>query len=185
VASTITGSIRLEGLKELETALKELPKATGKNVIRRTLILAAQPIADQARAMAPVGPPRPGELKKSIALSRIKFTGGEAGKAAFAQAMAEGATRAEAAEAAKAANIAASGEADITSAVIVIGPGRLVQAITQEFGTVHHPPQAYMRPAWDQNKMQALQIIKDELWNQIQKAAARLAKKAAKLAAST
>jgi HK97 gp10 family phage protein len=183
VASAITGTIKIEGLKELETALKELPKATGKNVIRRALVQAAQPIADMARAMAPVGPPKPGQLKESIKLSRIMFSGGAAGKAAFAQAMAEGATRAEAGEAAKAANIAASGEADITSAVIVVGPGRLVQAITQEFGTVHHGPQAYLRPAWDQNKMRALDIIKGELWIQIEKAAARLAKKAAKLAA--
>lgn len=44
---------KVEGLKELETALKELPKATGKNVLKRVLIKAGQPIAASAERHAP------------------------------------------------------------------------------------------------------------------------------------
>ena len=109
MALGIEMSMHVEGLAELETALKELPKATGKNVIRRALVAAGQPIVDMAVQLAPVGPPRPGELKNSITVSQIKFTGGTAGKQAFAQAMSEGATRAEARAAAIAANQAGGG----------------------------------------------------------------------------
>jgi hypothetical protein len=37
-----------------------------------------------------------------------------------------------------------------------------------------------MRPAWDGNKDQALGILKKELWTEIEKTAARRAKKLAK-----
>jgi hypothetical protein len=39
---------KLEGFKELDRALGKLPKATAKNVLRRTLIKAAKPIDDDA-----------------------------------------------------------------------------------------------------------------------------------------
>lgn len=45
--------VKVEGLRELEAALAELPKATGKNVLRRVLIKAAQPIEADAAAAAP------------------------------------------------------------------------------------------------------------------------------------
>lgn len=45
--------VRIEGLRELEAALADLPKATGKNVLRRVLKKAAAPIASDAQANAP------------------------------------------------------------------------------------------------------------------------------------
>lgn len=45
--------VKIEGLRELEATLAELPKATGKNVLRRVLIKAAQPIEADAAAAAP------------------------------------------------------------------------------------------------------------------------------------
>lgn len=45
--------VKLEGLKELEAALGQLPKATGRNVLRRVLKEAGEPIAQAARAKAP------------------------------------------------------------------------------------------------------------------------------------
>jgi HK97 gp10 family phage protein len=53
-------------------------------------------------------------------------------------------------------------------------------AIPQEFGTERMQANPFMRPAWDQEKDGALQIIRDELGNEIASAAARLAKKKAK-----
>lgn len=38
----------IEGLKELDEALAELPRATGKNTLMRALIKAGQPVADDA-----------------------------------------------------------------------------------------------------------------------------------------
>ena len=57
------------------------------------------------------------------------------------------------------------------------------QGIWQEFGTVNQPPQPFMRPAWDGGKDALLDGIADDLWAEISKAAARQAKKAARLAA--
>jgi HK97 gp10 family phage protein len=68
---------------------------------------------------------------------------------------------------------------------LFIGPAPLVQAITQEFGTVDHGPKPFMRPAWDGNKLKALGTIKDILAAEIEKARQRLARKAAKLLAKT
>ena len=47
--------LKVEGFKELESALKELPKATGRNCIRRALTKAADPIVQSAKSMAPKG----------------------------------------------------------------------------------------------------------------------------------
>jgi|SRR5262245_3356668 len=67
---------------------------------------------------------------------------------------------------------------------IFVGPAALVQAITQEFGTVFHRAQPFMRPAWDANKREAFNLIKEELAEEIEKARARIARKTAKLAAA-
>jgi HK97 gp10 family phage protein len=56
-------TFRLEGFKELDRALGQLPKATAKNVLRRTLRKAAQPIDDDASAAAPF---LTGGLQKSV-----------------------------------------------------------------------------------------------------------------------
>lgn len=43
-----------------------------------------------------------------------------------------------------AANVVDSGTVEI-----YVGPGALVEAITEEFGTVHEQGHPFMRPAWD------------------------------------
>lgn len=48
-------SFKIEGLKELQDALRELPKATEKNVLKRVLVKAAEPIRADAEANAPKG----------------------------------------------------------------------------------------------------------------------------------
>lgn len=46
-------TFRIEGLQELDELLQELPKATAKNVLLRTLKTEGQPIADVGEALAP------------------------------------------------------------------------------------------------------------------------------------
>jgi len=53
----------------------------------------------------------------------------------------------------------------------------------QEFGTVHNGPHPFLRPAWDAEKDKVLAGLKDDLWAEIEKAAKRIARKAAKAAA--
>lgn len=70
-----------------------------------------------------------------------------------------------------------------SSVEVFAGPGALVQAITEEFGTAHSAAHPTLRPAWDQNKRAALESIKDDLANEIEKARKRLARKAEREAA--
>lgn len=146
-------TVEVQGLREIEQALVErLPKATGKNVLRRVLKKRAQPMADDAERMAPRDT---GDLQESIGVgtkltSRQKRTH----KRMFQ---------------------------DERSAVeIFVGAGGLPQATLREFGGDDNPPQPYMRPAWDRHQGPILEGLKDDLWDEIEKSAAKLAKKAAR-----
>jgi HK97 gp10 family phage protein len=66
---------------------------------------------------------------------------------------------------------------------VFAGAGPHPQAHLQEFGTEHHGPQPFMRPAWDAEKDGVLAGIKTDLSDEIEKAAKRLARRAAKAAA--
>lgn len=55
--------VRVEGLKELERALMDLPKSTGKRVVRKVLMNAGEPLAKAGASNAPLGPT--GNLKAS------------------------------------------------------------------------------------------------------------------------
>jgi HK97 gp10 family phage protein len=63
---------------------------------------------------------------------------------------------------------------------IYAGAGALRQSTLQEFGTRYDKPQPYMRPAWDRGKKGALESIKTELADEIEKARQRAARKAAR-----
>lgn len=58
--------VAIAGLRETKAALRKLPKATAKNVLRRVLKKRGQVIADAAKVKVPVDH---GSLKKSIAVS--------------------------------------------------------------------------------------------------------------------
>lgn len=148
-------TVKIEGLKDVQAALSELPKATGKNVLRRVLRKRAQPMAQAAAANAPV---EAGTLKASIGVG-TKLTRRQAAqhRKMFAN--------------------------DRASVEIFVGAGGLPQAHLQEFGTSEHAPQPFLRPAFDAHKDAILDGVKDDLWSEIDKAAKRLAKKLAKQSA--
>jgi HK97 gp10 family phage protein len=58
--------VTVTGLDEIMAALRELPNATAKNVMRRVLIKRAEPVAEDARRLVPVDE---GHLKESIHVS--------------------------------------------------------------------------------------------------------------------
>jgi HK97 gp10 family phage protein len=66
---------------------------------------------------------------------------------------------------------------------VFVGPGPAAKSVQTEFGNAHQAAQPHLRPAFDGNVMKVLEGIKDSLANEIEKARARLAKKAAKIAA--
>lgn len=151
-------TVKITGLRELEKALGELPKATGKNVLRRVLRKRAQPIADAARAMAPDDPATGGDdLRASIGVgTKLSPRQAKLHRKMF--------------------------KSDRASVEMFVGAGPDPAAVQQEFGNVNHGPQPFMRPAWDGNKDALIEGIKDDLADEIAKAAKRVAAKAARAA---
>jgi len=136
---------QIQGLKELERALRELPKATAKSAVRRALKRAGQPVADDASGRAPRDK---GRLAESIV---VKTT----------------LTKRQRRRREKNAIEMFIGSTDRKAHLL-------------EFGTEKMGAQPFLRPAWDAGKMQVLASIKTFVWEAIQKAAKRLARKAAK-----
>jgi HK97 gp10 family phage protein len=159
---------RVEGLRELEKTLKELPKATGKRVLREALKDAGAPIEVAAERLAPIAS---GDLQKS------HMTGTKLSKRQ------QGIHRRWAGT--SAVRTPKGWRSSPAKAVYVfVGPGPLPQAHLQEFGSADQAPQPFMRPAWNAEKMNALAILVQRLAERIEVARARFAKKAERLARS-
>lgn len=183
-------SVKISGLKELEAALLDLEKAaTRKTVARNALKKGAAPIAS-AMAAGARRTPQP-EIGANIAVS-TKIVG-EAGNAAFHAAMKQGFDKASAVKAMRDARRAAKGT--LPPVLMYVGPtdghsmahwwefGIAPHVNGGQFAGTKHPgvrPTPFMRPAFDGQKDAALAAIAAELAAQIQKAAARQAKRKAK-----
>lgn len=168
-------TVRIEGLADLEKALAELPKSTARNTLVRALRKAAQPIANEAKSKVPV---RSGKLRDSIIVtSKVRNL---TGLKEYGQTLQAGGSRKEAGAALRGARRAGGGEG--SRAEISVGPTD-PKAHLLEFGTIKMSAQPYMRPAWESKKDEAALSIKQELASEIEKSRARLARKAARLAA--
>jgi HK97 gp10 family phage protein len=155
VPTIVSKSITIEGLSETAEALVEFSKATSANIVRRALLAAGAPIAASAEAMAPRGPT--GDL-----IASISVTPAQPSKM----------TR------------SGRGNYDKQSQVeVLVEAGPVVESITQEFGTRFHRAQPFMRPAWDQQRGNALAIFVQQLQTELEKARARAARKAERIAA--
>lgn len=66
---------------------------------------------------------------------------------------------------------------------VYIGPTAHPKSIQTEFGNAHQAPHPHLRPAWDGNVMKVLDGITARLTEEIEKARARLARKAEREAA--
>lgn len=139
--------VKVEGLRELDRALNELKVSTARNVGRRTLKQALEPMAEAARAN--VAHDRTGELRASIGVTSGRPRG-------------RGYKRQDRIEA-------------------HMGPGQQPQGVQEEFGNRKQTPRPFMRPAWEAGKQQLLDDVKTILSEEIDKATARAARKAAKL----
>lgn len=144
-------TVKMEGLRDLERALAELPKSTAKATLRRVLKRAAAPVQASMRAKAPK---RTHDLEESI-VTGTRLTRRQAR--------------------------AAKQETKHFSEIHV-GTSNPA-GVPQEFGWTDGAAQPFARPAWEETQDEALKIIGDELGGEIEKSAARLARKAAKLAA--
>ncbi|MGI3166002.1 HK97 gp10 family phage protein [Pseudooceanicola sp. 200-1SW] len=144
--------MEFKGGRELEKALRELPKhTTRKSLVRRVLKRAAQLFADRANALAPRGVG--GDLAESYGVgTRL--------------------TRRQAASARR------EGRDDVFMYAGTNDPG----GQQQEFGNAHHAAQPHARPAWDQTQQQIFEQIRDDMSVEVEKAVARARRKAARQA---
>jgi len=153
--------VKLQGFADLDKALQQIEKqSTRKAVLRRSLRKAAEPMAQLASSLAPIG--ATGNLAESVVVG-VKLDGRQAKihRKMFRN--------------------------DKQAVEIFVGPSYLKggggrHGHLQEFGTVNHGPQPFMRPAWDQDKGALLDRLGEEIAADIEKTAARAARKAAKAA---
>lgn len=145
--------VRVDGLRELDRALGDLPKATAKGVLRRTLKQSAEPMATLANALAPI---LTGDLSESFSYStKLNKRQGKLHRKAVK-----------------------NDKAFVEGFVGSNDPA----AIQQEFGNVNHGPQPSLRPAWEAQKKPTVERISAALWSEIQKSVARADRKAARQA---
>ena len=156
----MSATISLQGFRELETQLDNLSKAAGKSALRRSLIKAAEPTAQLASSMAPR---LTGGLQQSVIVgAKLNNRQTKLHRRAFRD--------------------------ERSSIELFVGPSYLLGASGRhghlvEFGTVKMAAQPFMRPAWDQDKYQMLDRLKENLWQEISRAIARAERRAARQAA--
>jgi hypothetical protein len=149
-------TVQTTGFAELERALQTLGReATQKASLRRSAVKALQPVATLAEALAPRDK---GTLAVSIGVG-ARLTKRQAGlhRRMFRD--------------------------DRAAVEVFAGAGGLAQAVQMEFGNFKDAPQPFMRPAWDAEGLKTLDRLATELWADIQRTAARQARRAARQAA--
>jgi hypothetical protein len=160
-------SIEIPGAEALEAALRELGEAVEiRKTLSKALMEAAEPMAKAARAGAPRG--ATGRLYESIDVAKT-----------LSRRQRQQANR-----------YAADNP---TNATVYVGAKPIGPSILLEFGTTARhwksgkstgsvPARPFMRPAFESEKMGALDLLGKLIWIQIEKAAARIARKTAKAA---
>lgn len=135
--------INVDGFEEINRNLEALSLRQAKGAVRRSLLVAAKPVAERARELAPIDMKRDDgpHLYESI----------------------EGATKLTPTQRRKHKRQRGSVEA------FVGVTGDAPHGHLQEFGTEHHAPQPFMRPAWEGQKTKVLERLKVELWKNIQR----------------
>jgi HK97 gp10 family phage protein len=145
-------AVKLEGLNETLAGLATLPKATGKNVLKRAGLAAIGKFIDAAESRAPK---MTGQLSRNV----------------------EASTRLN-----RAARGLPGGKMSVViNAGPVTGRNNVVGS-KQEHGTRYETADPFMRPAFDETAQPILDELAGAIWAEIDVAAKRLAAKAARLA---
>lgn len=131
-------SMQIQGGKELAMRLRALPEAYTRTIVLGALREAGEPMRARMAQLAPREPGKP-DLADNINISvanRLGDVGGGRWEARHDEEHA-----------------------------VAVGPTKdFFYGLFQEYGTVHHAPQPFMRPAFDSEAPRALQILTDELW---------------------
>lgn len=145
-----TTSFEFKGFRDLYKLLDGMPEHLKAKSLEPALLAAVEPIRAYAEVMAPddMKTPDP-DLESSI----VKSTRQRSGPARSDRALGRFDAR---------AYVGPAGNANAYP-----------QAIMQEFGTVHHVAQPYMRPAWDSEKGTALKLLQERFADHLRKIIAR------------
>lgn len=145
--------VKVEGFAELGKAFDQLSESTARNTAKRVLKKAGQPVYDHFQSIAP---------RSNAAENHMADSGGVSPKLSKSQKRGQNKIK------------------ERSFAEMFIGPGPAPRALFQEFGTVNHPAQPSLTPAWEANKRGVLASIRKDLGREIIKSAKRLAAKAAR-----
>lgn len=151
-------AVEVTGFDELERNLRRLPKATGKNALRRVAKGALDPMANVAAGKAPH---RTGRLAYSIVVSEKRTARAKKSTTRY---------------------VGGRFRADPSKGIeMAMGPaaglGTLNYASFDEFGTIDTPAFGFMRAAWDSGAYNALEYVKTQLSVEIDRATVRYFKK--------
>lgn len=150
----MTRTVSLTGFSELEAVLADLSRAAGKSALRRALMSSAEPLARKMRAGAPTSD-EPHMAETIDVGTRLTKRQATLHRKMFAS--------------------------DRASVEVFVGPGADPAGVQQEFGNSRHGPQAFARPAWDQDQKLILERLKVDLWDQLSAAVDRAEAKAKKM----
>ena len=156
-------ALRLEGVKDLDAALKQMATSTAKRTARRAMATVLEPVAAAARGMAPVATGRlvgtigvgPKLTRRQARLSRKAI-----GKDELVM------------------HVGATGR---VAHLIEFGTTDRQHKSGKGTGSVR--PMPFLRPAWDANRMGVFLGLADEMRAEILKTVARAEKAAARKAA--
>lgn len=170
-------SVKIKGLKELDRALVNLPKATARNTLNRVLMKRAEPMRAAAESNAPV---KSGKLRNNILISKkAKISKGIRGE--IAGYVKKGMARSEAVLKAK-ANQAAKGNEKAFAQIFMGVAADYAGAVAIEFGHDNVSPVPFMRGAFEKEKQGVIDGFVEDLGVIVNKAAKRYAKSQARKA---
>lgn len=160
----MTVKMKVEGFRDLEKALADLPRGTSRGVARRAMKKELQPVADMANELWP-GTERD-VFRITSRISRRQL----------------GASRMQRGPNILNLFVGAPGGKDGTpeAHLVEFGTGPRYHKSGKYVGQVS--PQPALQPAWDANKNQILNGLGKRLWAEIEKTVARRARRAAKAA---
>lgn len=144
----MANTFKIEGFKELDQQLGRLSKTAGRAALRKAGKSALEPMARIARQIAPDDPSTNGPRDLSESIDVSTRT--------TAQYLPEGKFLMN----------------------LYMGPStKAFHGAWQEFGTVNHAPQPFMRPAWDRDSGNLIERLRIDLWDSISAALNRAAKR--------
>lgn len=154
--------LKVEGFREIERALLDLPAGTAKGVARRAMKKELAPVASMANALWPGADDAVFRITSRIAASQLGDSQAKRGRSIVN--LFVGAT---------------GGPSGAPHAhLIEWGTGPRYQKNGRFTGSV--APQPMLQPAWDAHKREILNGLGERMWDEISKTVARRAKRAAK-----